>query len=127
VPCDLRLFFNRQHSHHDIEDKRFRLLKKDYREDLREYKEKHKAVGVMRTRIQETVSRNNLYAFDTGSVHEILENLQQRFAPDDETRERGMEIRYRSTQKYPNPWTWRRGFNNGREHTQNVREFLFLR
>ena len=43
----------------DIEDKRFRLLKKDYEEDLGEYKGKHKAVGVMRTRIQEIVSRKS--------------------------------------------------------------------
>src|ERR1700722_9079753 len=34
----------------ETEEKRFRMLKKDYREDLREYKEKHKAIGLMRTR-----------------------------------------------------------------------------
>jgi hypothetical protein len=86
----------------ETEEKRFRMLKKDYREDLREYKEKHKAIGLMRTRTQETVSRNNLhYTFDKASVHEILIQLKQRFAPDDETREREMEVKYRAIRKSP--------------------------
>jgi hypothetical protein len=34
---------------------------KDYCEDLREYKEKLKSIGQLRTRIQETVARTNLH------------------------------------------------------------------
>ncbi|OXV09936.1 hypothetical protein Egran_02301 [Elaphomyces granulatus] len=86
----------------ETEQKQLRLLKKDYRDDLREYKERQKAIGQMRTRIQETVSRTNLhYTFDKTSVHDILYTLQQRFAPDDETREREMEQKYRSIKKSP--------------------------
>lgn len=44
----------------ETEQKQLRLLKKDYRDDLREYKERQKAIGQIRTPIQETISRTNL-------------------------------------------------------------------
>ena len=60
----------------DAEEKRLRsMLKKDYREDLREYKEKHKASGLMRTK--KTVS--SLLLLRQNLVHDILLQLKQRF------------------------------------------------
>src|SRR4029077_13361346 len=86
----------------EAEEKRLRMRKKDYREELREYKEKHKGIGLLRTRIQETVARTNLhYTFNKNTVYDILVQLKERFAPDDETRERDLELQYESLKHPP--------------------------
>jgi hypothetical protein len=78
---------------------------KDYREELREYKEKYTDIGLIRTRIQGSVARTNLhYAFHKNSIHDILIYLKQRFAPNDETRERDLELQYEAHGKPPEDW-----------------------
>lgn len=99
------------------EDEReeYRNLRYDYERDITRYDKRRQNLASIRVRIQETVARQNLsYTFDCASVYEMLQKLEKRFNPTQESREREFSARFQrhrdrrgartSIEKYLNEW-----------------------
>jgi len=79
------------------EKEEYRFQQDVYKRKLQIYDRQVAGIQSLRTRIQETVTRDNLtYTFDCATPWHMLRNLRKRFAPTEESKERELQRRYSS-------------------------------
>jgi len=80
----------------------YRILRFDYKRQIKIYDGRKAAMANLRTHIQETISRNYLtYTFKCSTTHEMLTALKQRVAPTDRARKLEVSNRYQRLKKAP--------------------------
>jgi hypothetical protein len=80
----------------------YRNLQAEYQRKIKLFDRQTIGFSELRAHIQRTVAKNNLtYTFDCATPWHMLVNLQNRFAPTTETREREVILRYAELQDNP--------------------------
>lgn len=107
------------------EKEELRELRRMQRRKLEQYDRRRTALGALRVRIQETISRTNLsYTFDCDTVHRILVNLKQQLSPTDRVCERELIRLYQKVKAPPrhqNVEDWLRDFQRTYDRCRKLR------
>ena len=78
------------------------MLRQDYKWQRELYDKQDSALSTLRTYIQSSVSRSNLYyTFESSTAREMVLTLKKKLQPIDQLRELGLSAKYNKLKKAP--------------------------